>query len=221
VVDPTGFDRGQRKWMQAAGFAGLIGQRGGWDTRVDGIAHVFAFWADVESHSRFLAGPHDTFAAAQAGTYTDLEVRLFEIRQDIGYRPGQPRAAEVLRVAHCQVRPERVAHFVGVQTKVWNPAMARTPGYHGGVFAQRDENGFLVLTQWESVDAHAYYQRARFARLRDLAQPELDLRSILGYVVTLETAWYIPPTLPGDTTKPSTRPTHTTQQDQDRNLPGS
>lgn len=198
VTDPMGFDRGQREWTKATGIAGLIDQRGGWDTRFDGTAHVFAFWTDMDSHCHFLAGAHDKLAAAQAGTYTDVDVRLSACRQEIGYRPAQPYGPEVLRIAHCQVRPDRAPHFVEAQTTVWNPGMAQTPGFHGGVFAQRDEDDFLVLTQWESSDAHANYQRTVFPHLRERAHPELDLRSIRGYEVALDAAWNLPPAHTGD-----------------------
>ncbi|SFR28762.1 protein of unknown function [Lentzea waywayandensis] len=76
VTDPAAFDRGQRGWGALAGLPGFLGQRGGWGEQ--GIAHVVAFWRSADDHAAFLAGPHDALAAAQRGTYGEIEVRLFE-----------------------------------------------------------------------------------------------------------------------------------------------
>ncbi|MEV6712541.1 DUF4937 domain-containing protein [Lentzea sp. NPDC051208] len=76
VTDPAAFDRGQRGWGALADVPGFLGQRGGWGE--PGIAHVVAFWRSAADHAAFLAGSHDALAAAQQGSYAEIDVRLFE-----------------------------------------------------------------------------------------------------------------------------------------------
>lgn len=181
--DPGAFARGQLAWAGLRGLPGFLGQRGGWS----GDAHVIALWSDVDSHARFVAGPHDALAAGQAGTYRHADVRLLEAEPF-----GKPLGGgEVLRLAHCRVRPDRVQHFRRMQTEVWNGGMAAAPGFVGGLFGCRDTTEFLVVSQWESVEAHARYQEQTFPALRAAAEPAGDLEEITGHVVVLEPDWEV------------------------------
>lgn len=81
VTDRAAFDRGQRGWGALATVPGFLGQWGGWSTREPAVAHVIARWRSAEDHAAFLAGPHDSLAAAQHGTYTDIEVRFLDRAQ--------------------------------------------------------------------------------------------------------------------------------------------
>lgn len=78
VVDREAFSRGQEGWGELAAVPGFLGQCGGWSRGHPGIAHVFAWWRSAEDHEAFLAGPHDRLAAAQAGSYRDIQVHLVE-----------------------------------------------------------------------------------------------------------------------------------------------
>lgn len=194
AVDREGFARGQQAWAALRELPGFLGQHGGWSRHRGGAesAHVIAFWSDADAYEQFMAGPHDTMAAGQVGTFRGIQVGLFERLQEIGTDFAALRTAGVLRLAHCRVKAHRVAHFAQVQQEVWNPGMGESPGFLGGVFAQRGADEFLVLTGWASTAAHARYQSERFPALRDRADPSADLETVTGHLVELEPRWSVP-----------------------------
>ncbi|MEU1805306.1 YdbC family protein [Streptomyces sp. NPDC019937] len=192
VVDRPGFERGQRKWAGLPGEPGFRGQGGGWSRGRPDVAHIFAFWESRAFYDSFMARSHNRLAAAQSGTYRNMQVRLFEHRFDVkvGFQP-RFNDADVLRVAHCRVHAERVDHFTLVQEKVWNPAMAGSPGMLRGVFGEAPGNEFLVLSMWNSAAEHGKYRVERVERLGLRAQTEADVAAIAGDVVGVESAWTV------------------------------
>ncbi|MFJ4849875.1 MULTISPECIES: YdbC family protein [unclassified Streptomyces] len=193
VLDRAAFERGQRKWANGLpGEPGFRGQGGGWSRSQPGVAHLFAFWEDREYYDAFMAGPHDRFATPQADTYESLGVKLFEHRLDvkIGFRP-RFADSDLLRLAHCKVRPDRADHFVLMQQKVWNPAMAGSPGMLRGVFAQGPESDFLTLSMWDSAAERGKYRDGSVARLSQRAELEADVLAVAGDVVDLEQSWSV------------------------------
>jgi hypothetical protein len=189
--DRAAFHHGQVAWARLQGTAGFLGQCGGWG-RADGAAHVFACWADVPAYRAFMAHIHDELAAAGSGTYESIEVRLLERRLTIAAQPAaDPLRGGVARLAHCHVRTSRRDHFVQAQAEVWNPGMAAAPGMLGGLFAERADAEFLVLTSWRSDADHDLYRRERFAALRDQAGAPDDLEQISGDLIDLEPEWTV------------------------------
>ncbi|QLH24544.1 YdbC family protein [Streptomyces sp. Rer75] len=192
VVDRPGFERGQRKWAGMPGEPGFRGQGGGWSRGRPNVAHIFAFWESRAFYDSFMARSHNRLAAAQSGTYRNMQVRLFEHRFDVkvGFQP-RFNDADVLRVAHCRVHADRVDHFTLVQEKVWNPAMAGSPGMLRGVFGEAPGNEFLVLSMWDSAAEYGKYRVERVERLGLRAQTEADVAAIAGDVVGVESAWTV------------------------------
>ncbi|TDC27840.1 DUF4937 domain-containing protein [Streptomyces sp. 8K308] len=193
VVDKVGFERGQRKWAGLLGEPGFRAQGGGWSRGRQGVVHLFGFWESRAFYDSFMARSHDRLAASQAGTYQDMRVRLFEYRFDVktGFEPmfGD---ADLLRVAHCRVHQERAEHFALMQEKVWNPAMAGSPGMLRGVFAEAEpESEFLVLSMWNSAAERAKYRTERVERLALRAQIGADVAAIAGDVIDMEPAWTV------------------------------
>jgi len=78
VADREAFHRGQLAWAGLRGMPGFRGQCGGWSRHDPDRAHILGFWADEPSYRAFMAGAHDRLAAAQIGSYAELEVRLFD-----------------------------------------------------------------------------------------------------------------------------------------------
>jgi heme-degrading monooxygenase HmoA len=193
VVDRRGFERGQRRWAGLLGEPGFRGQGGGWSRARPGVAHLFGFWESRAFYDSFMARSHDRLHANQVGTYTGMRVRLFEYRFDVkvGFRPVFSDA-DLLRVAHCRVRPDRVENFTLMQEKVWNPAMAGSPGMLRGVFAQADpEDEFLVLSMWNTAAEHGKYRAERIERLALRAHTEADVAAIAGDVIEVEPSWTV------------------------------
>ncbi|MFF2652774.1 YdbC family protein [Streptomyces sp. NPDC058045] len=192
VVDRRGFERGQRKWAGLLGEPGFRGQGGGWSRLRPDTAHVFGFWESRAFYDSFMARSHDRLAAAQSGSYRDMRSHLFDHRFDV--RTGfQPRFTDtdLVRVAHCRVHPERAEHFALMQEKVWNPAMAGSPGMVRGVFGEGPGHEFLVLSMWQSAAEHGKYRAERVERLSLRAQIEADVAALTGDIVDLEQSWTV------------------------------
>ncbi|MEU5427224.1 YdbC family protein [Streptomyces olivoreticuli] len=192
VVDRRGFERGQRKWAGLLGEPGFRGQGGGWSRGRPHVAHLFGFWESRAFYDSFMARSHDRLAAAQAGTFKNIQVRLFEHRCDVkvGFLP-QFADADVVRIAHCRVREDRVEHFTLMQEKVWNPAMAGSPGMLRGVFGEAPGQEFLVLSMWNSGAEYGKYRVDRLERLALRAQTEADVAAIGGDIVAIEPSWTV------------------------------
>jgi hypothetical protein len=156
------------------------------------VAHLFAFWDGRRSYDAFMAGPHDGLVSAQHGTFEMLAVRLFERRLDVkvGFEPLFDDV-DLLRVALCKVRPDRADHFTLMQQRVWNPAMAGSPGMLRGVFGQGTAADFLVLSMWDSAAEHGKYRDGAVSRLSERADLDSDVLSVAGDVVDVVPAWTV------------------------------
>ncbi|MEU0988330.1 MULTISPECIES: YdbC family protein [unclassified Streptomyces] len=192
VVDRRGFERGQRKWAGLLGEPGFRGQSGGWSRVRPHTAHIFAFWESRAFYDSFMARSHDRLASGQSGTFKDMQVKLFDYRFDVktGFEP-RFTDVDVVRVAHCTVRAERVEHYALMQEKVWNPAMAGSPGMVRGFFGEAPGHEFLVMSMWKSAAEHGKYRRERVERLLLRAQAEADIEALAGDVVALEPSWTV------------------------------
>lgn len=192
VVDRRGFERGQRKWAGLLGEKGFQGQGGGWGRGHPGTAHIFSFWESRAFYDSFMARSHDRLAAAQAGTYNNLRTTLFDHRFDVrtGFAPRFTEA-DVVRIAHCRVHEERAEHFALMQEKVWNPAMAGSPGMVRGLFAEAPGPEFLILSMWQSAAEHGKYRVERLERLALRTQLDADVARLSGGIVDLEPSWTV------------------------------
>ena len=201
------FAAGQRLWAALAGVDGFLGQVGGWqpprttpaEAAAEHIAVIVGLWGDEAAYDRFIRDVHDTIFDAndQCGSCSAIEVtrwkRLFDIP---GERPAMPEAiaeSGLLRVARCTVRGEREDHFVEVQQRLWNPAMAAAGGMLAGAFSvsDTDPHQYLVCTLWRSEDAHRRYVAEDLPGLRDRAEVEIDCEALTGYAMPLEKAWVV------------------------------
>ncbi|WP_069169136.1 YdbC family protein [Streptomyces griseus] len=192
VVDRHGFERGQRKWAGLSGEPGFMGQSGGWSRRRPDVAHLFAFWENRVFYDSFMAREHDRRAAAQSGGHKDMQVKLFEYRFDVktGFEP-EFTDADVIRLAHSRVYEDRVEHFTLMQQKVWNPAMAGSPGMLRGLFGEAPGHEFLVLSMWQSSAERGKYRPESIARLSSRAETDRDVETLTGDVVRLEPSWTV------------------------------
>jgi heme-degrading monooxygenase HmoA len=192
VVDRPGFERGHRRWAALREQPGFRGQGGGWSRSQPGVAHVFAFWDSRQAHDAFMSGPHDGIAAGQKGSAEVLAARVFEHRLDVkvGFEPSFADA-DLIRVALCKVRPDRAEHFTMMQQRVWNPAMAGSPGMLRGVFGQGTGDDFLVLSLWNSATERGKYRETAVSRLSERADLDADVVSVAGDVVDVVPEWTV------------------------------
>ena len=192
VRDRSRFEQGQLAWKALLGEPGFRGQGGGWGRERPEEAHVFCFWENRSYYDMFMAGAHDALAMVQAGTYDRADVRLFEQRQEVkvGFT-GHFADADLLRVAHCRVRPGQVEHFVLMQEKVWNPAMAGSPGMLRGIFAEGAGSEFLVLSMWASANERGKYRGESIGRLEQRAGLDGDVLSVTGEIVDVVQPWTV------------------------------
>ncbi|MFF9071919.1 DUF4937 domain-containing protein [Streptomyces sp. NPDC014646] len=192
VVDRRGFEREQRKWAELLGEPGFGGQGGGWSRGRPDVAHVFAFWENRVFYDSFMARKHDRLAASQSGTCSGVQVKLFEHRFDVktGFEP-RFTDVDVVRVAHSTVHEDRAEHFALMQERVWNPAMAGSPGMVRGVFAEAPGHEFLVLSMWQSSAERGKYRAGSIERLTQRTQVEEDVAAVTGDVVRLEPSWTV------------------------------
>jgi len=201
------FAEGQRKWSALAGTDGFLGQVGGWQSPRtiteerpgEHVAVIAGIWRDESAYDHFMREVHDDIFTTndQRGSYSTIDVtrwrRLFDIPGERAAMPEAIADAAFLRVARCTVRPKRVDHFVDVQQRLWNPAMAAAGGMLAGAFSVSDAgpHQYLVSTLWQSADAHRSYVTECLPRLRDRSEVEVDCEALTGYAVPLETAWIV------------------------------
>ena len=157
------------------------------------MAHVFAFWESRAFYDSFMARSHDRLAAAQSGTYKDIQVKLFDYRFDVktGFEP-RFTDADLVRVAHCRVHEERVEHFALMQEKVWNPAMAGSPGMLRGPVRR----GARGTSSWccrcgSRPPSTASTGRSAWSGSPLRAQIEADVAALAGDIVELEPSWTV------------------------------
>jgi len=200
-MDRRAFSEAQSKWSVIAGSPGFVGQHGGWDIRANSpTACIVCVWQDIDSYRSFMGMLHDkiTDANQQARTYSEIHVDHCDVVFAMpgaheGLIEGIASGGSFLRVAECTVKADRVESFLQVQRDIWVPAMASTPGMHGGLFLRSHTNpvSFTVLTSWTSILEHDDYAKNRVPELRRRADVTADLEKLVGRFIPLEPRWSV------------------------------
>jgi len=192
------FSAEQLQWAALRDEPGFVAQCGGSVMDTGSQVQIFGLWADMDSYQAFMGSAHDRIfkSGKQGACYTDAESMMYERVLDL---PGVEsnladalrRGAAIIRIARCDVLPERVEHFVEMQRSVWQDGMRDAPGMLGGNFwrAVDDKHRFIVTTAWASVEDHEQYRAQRLDGLRAQAKPGDDLVSIEGRQIVLTPAW--------------------------------
>jgi len=198
--DRQAFDRAQRPWAALGRVNGFIAQFGGWDTAKPDRVLLLALWHDLAAYDAFMRAEHDTIheGSSQARTYENLETTLAEPIDTACPDHGAPeltaaiRSAGFIRMASCEVRPGRAEHFLEAQRTVWNPGMLGAGALAvWPVRSRADTSRYLVVSLWESAEAHERYRTGVFAELRRRAQPDADLRTLRGWAASLVPEWTV------------------------------
>jgi len=192
----------QQAWRRLKTVDGFCGQIGGWDLKNPSLACVLGLWSNEYAYRRFMNDVHDGIfnTSGQQETYSKIDVLLAEVLIDIPGTRSHITAAladgQLLRVADCQLLPDRDDHFMVMQRSIWNPAMAATGGMLAGAFGQvadQTTSHYLACTLWQNETVHKRYVQSILPTLQRRAELDQDLRHISGYFVRLEPAWCVLP----------------------------
>jgi heme-degrading monooxygenase HmoA len=192
------FFQAQQQWSVLRDVPGFVAQFGGWNAADPAEACIIGLWEDRNSYTMFMEKFHDGIysSSGQQETYGRIDVTVMEEIVSVGHfkalRAGEWMKAELIRVADCRVQPGRAEHFLRMQQEVWNPAMERTNGMMGGVFAgDVSAHRFLTVTWWKNEVLHEAYVKKHVANLREQAQLDQDIKRITGYKVRCEPRWRV------------------------------
>ncbi len=195
------FSRAQEHWSALADLDGFCGQIGGWGKNDPMEACILGLWENEDSYLRFMSEAHDSIAEAsgQAEMYDSITITLFEFMFDI---PGRLESmtdaigeGSLLRTANCKVNTKRKAHFIHMQQEVWNPGMKDSGGLEAGLFGRGrdDPDRFLTATIWQDIASHQSFADHKVPELFEKAEVFLDLKSISGHVIAIDSSWCVRP----------------------------
>ena len=189
------FSQSQSAWSQLSTCNGFAGQAGGWEASST-TAIILGFWASQFHVSEFMSTTHDEiyFTNKQASTYRHCSVNYFELISTISGLQINFSGAGVLRITYCS-RVLDINRFTRDQQLLWNPQLSTQPGCLGGHVWRHVENHdcCLVVTHWESPEAHEIYVNNVLPKLREIARPSEYIEQLLDKVVILETKWNVTP----------------------------
>jgi heme-degrading monooxygenase HmoA len=194
------FSDAQSRWGDISKAQGFIGQFGGWDLKNLESACIISLWEDEKSFDDFMSRRHDNIVNQnnQSSTYYECNIYfLNSITSMHGEHNDLIQAipeGRYMRVADCQVKEDRKAHFEEAQRNIWIPEMAKSEGMLGGQFSiKNDENRYFVTTLWDSKKNHAAYVDEKVSGLRKKADVSNDLNNIIGRFIELEKSWLVLP----------------------------
>jgi heme-degrading monooxygenase HmoA len=195
------FSQSQANWTRLKTVDGFLGQVGGWNRNEPLEACIVAFWRDQQAFDEFMKFHHDSIVEGngQQGTFHALSVILYEGVFEIAGSAVSLQEAlssgELLRVAENVLYEGRDEHFIEQQQRVWNPGMQTYTGMLGGAFGRKcgEDVRYLVLTVRQDEAAHHEYAETAVASLRAQAQVDMDVESLVGRLVLLESRWTVLP----------------------------
>jgi heme-degrading monooxygenase HmoA len=194
------FSTEQERWSSLRAEPGFVAQCGGAEASDALAVQIFGVWDGLEAYQRFMSGTHDRIfeAGEQGACYADAEstvyervLEMFGVSDDLA--GSLKHGAAMIRIARCDVLPDRVEHFVEMQRTLWRAGMRDAPGMLGGNFWQAvdDEHRFIVTTAWASIQDHERYRHERLDGLKAKTKPRDDLVSIEGAAVVLDPVWTV------------------------------
>lgn len=193
------FSEAQEKWVSTSGSNGFIAQTGGWDLNNNNHACIISFWESKEHLEAFMKDQHNEIIKynKQTNTYSEILVEhfthIFNMEGEAGTLKEAVRNGNLLRIADCIVKPERIKHFEKMQSEVWIPGMQESKGMLGGIFSKNENNNlrYLVLIFWNNIQNHTDYSKNKLPLLQDLSDVISDISEITGKQVLIIDTWKI------------------------------
>jgi len=193
------FSFAQKNWIRLKNAKGFIAKEGGWDMNDETKACILSFWESEDTLKYFMNNLHDQIVSEnkQDQFYNSITVehynRILSMEGESSSLTEAINNAELLRIADCTVKDNKIEHFEKVQKEIWKPGMRTAKGMLGGCFSksENDANKYLVSTFWNSLDNHIYYVNSILPGLREKADAANDLDMITGKQILLVNSWNI------------------------------
>ncbi|WEG18878.1 YdbC family protein [Alkalihalophilus pseudofirmus] len=193
------FQEYQKQWGHLSKVKGFLGQIGGWSIKQPLTAWIYSFWENQVDYQQFMKGQHDQIFvnSGQENTYESIDVTLYDEKLKV---PGSEdnilnilKDCQYIRVTLTQVKEDQLKNFIDMQKNVWNIGMIESEGMLGGTiaFLQRESNGFLVFTGWESACLHENYTQEIFPELFKTAKPQNYIFELTGEQFKVEEEWRV------------------------------
>ncbi len=159
------FSEAQEKWERTSEAHGFIAQTGGWCLQNKNEACIISFWENKELYEIFMRDLHDGIINEnrQTNTYNEIFVEYFtciiKMEGVAGTLKEAVQKGNLLRIADCIVKAEKIKHFEKMQAELWLPGMRESKGIFGGTFSKNENNNlrYLVSTLWDNIQNHTNY----------------------------------------------------------------
>lgn len=193
------FSRAQEKWERTSGANGFIAQTGGWDLINKNEACIISFWKNKELYEIFMRDLHDEIINdnKQANTYNQIFVEyftsIFIMEGAAGTLKEAIQKGNLLRIANCIVKPEKIKHFEIMQSEIWLPGMRVSKGMLGGMFSKNENNNlkYLVSTFWDNIQNHTNYSHNKLPHLQEESDAANDISEITGKQILIVNTWRV------------------------------
>ena len=100
------------------------------------------------------------------------------------------KKSSLLRIADCEVKPDKAEHFENMQKKVWIPGMQQTKGMLAGVFSKNNFR-YLVSTFWDNKESHTKYTEDNLSGLKAKINVANDITNIVEMKILLVDSWKV------------------------------
>ena len=201
-VDPKSrqaFSSAQESWEKTSESKGFISQLGGWDANGNS-AIILSIWKDEESIKSFMLNKHDAIAqrTPQSKTYNSCSTSYLDKILTIPSSSDSifpEKECDFIRIADCQIFPDKTDDFMYLQKTVWNPGMANVNGMLGGYFwsFSSEPDRYLVTTFWKTENDHQKYMTDQFPDLKKRSRATNCIVSISGHSFIKEKKWMVLP----------------------------
>jgi hypothetical protein len=190
------FSISQEKWKDTTKADGFIAQAGGWNLLNLNEACIISFWNDKKSLDWFMQNLHDEIfhSNKQIVTYKRINVGYFDkvlnMEGKVNSFTEAVEKSKFLRIADCNVKPNKAEHFDNMQKEVWLPGMRHAKGMLAGVFSKNNLR-YLVSTFWDSKENHTKFTEDILPGLKAKANVVNDITNIAGMKILLVDSWKI------------------------------
>ncbi|MGB8320789.1 MAG: DUF4937 domain-containing protein [Ignavibacteriaceae bacterium] len=193
------FSRAQEKWARTSETNGFIAQTGGWNLINKNEACIISFWKNKELYEIFMRDLHVEIIKdnKQTNTYNEIFVEyfrsIFSMEGVAGTLKEAVQKGNILRIADCLVKPEKIKHFEKMQSEIWLPGMRGSKGMLGGTFSKNEQNNlrYLVSTLWDNKQNHTDYSEKKIPLLKVQSDVVNDISDINGKIIIIEETWKI------------------------------